>query len=77
MGRVDFVYARAGNIAIDIRQKIIRDSASTIVVMKGLATTAGSNRHTLANIGIIQPTIFAMTTVANRDIDTARHMYQV
>ena len=41
-----------------------RLSASTIVVMKGLAMTAGSKPTFLAAIGSVQPTIFAMTTVS-------------
>ena len=45
------------------------DSASTIVVMNGEATTAGSSYIVFARIGKLPPIIFAMTIVAN--IDTA------
>ena len=41
----------------------INDIASTIVVINGLAITAGSNPNFLANIGREQPTILAIDTV--------------
>lgn len=69
-------YANGDTIRIDTKQKMMSDKASTIVVMKGLATTAGSNLHTLASKGIKQPTTFAITIVANSDADTARQIYQ-
>ena len=43
-----------------------KDIASTIVVIKGLAITAGSNPILLAAIGSIQPTIFAIITVITK-----------
>ena len=67
----------AGNKFIAIAQKIISDSASTMVVMTGLATTAGSRCNVFANRGIKQPTALAITTVANSDSDTTRHNCQV
>ena len=39
------------------------DTASTIVVINGLAITAGSNPSLFARIGSEQPTSFAITTV--------------
>ena len=63
--------------AKEIKQKIISDKASTIVVMNGLATTAGSSLHTFASMGIMQPTNLAITIVANSANETARHIYQV
>ena len=42
---------------------INRDKASTIVVIKGLAITAGSNPIFLAIIGSEQPITFATQTV--------------
>ena len=41
-----------------------------MVVMKGLATTAGSSFMLFASIGSIQPTIFAIITVKVSAIDT-------
>ena len=42
---------------------MISDNASTIVVINGLAITAGSNPILLATIGKELPTIFAHNTV--------------
>ena len=39
------------------------DTTSTIVVMNGLATTAGSKCNFLASKGSAEPTIFAMMIV--------------
>ena len=46
-------------------QKIISESASTIVVMNGDATTAGSSLTAFARMGSEQPMSFAMMTVIN------------
>ena len=46
--------------------------ASTIVVINGLAITAGSNPNFLAPIGKIEPTNLAITTVIAKVIHTAR-----
>ena len=48
------------------RKYTSRDRASTMVVMNGLAITAGSKPRRLASRGRVQPTIFAMTTVTPR-----------
>ena len=52
----------------------ISDNASTMVVMNGLATTAGSSLTFLASIGNIQPTSFAITTVHINASDTTKQV---
>ena len=54
----------------DNAQKTISDNASTIVVIKGDATTAGSSFIFLAIIGSVHPINFAIITVTNIDIAT-------
>ena len=49
---------------------MISAKASTIVVIKGLATTAGSSLHFLASIGSKHPTSFAITIVINKTKET-------
>ena len=51
---------------VAIVKYIINDIASTIVVIKGLAITAGSNPIFFANIGSVLPTILAHNTVIIR-----------
>ena len=53
-----------------ILKYISRDSASTVVVIKGLAMTAGSKPILLARMGIEHPTSFARTIVARSVRDT-------
>ena len=67
-------YAR---IAIDNIQYIIKDKASTIVVINGLATTAGSRWNFLAIRGKIQPTNLAIITVQNSAIEITKHLINV
>ena len=43
---------------MDSRQNIINDNASTIVVINGLATTAGSSLNFLASSGRVHPTSY-------------------
>ncbi len=56
---------------------MIRDTASTIVVINGEATTAGSNLHFLASKGKVQPTILDITTVMKSESDTTAHLAAV
>ena len=58
------------NNATENAQKIRSDSTSTIVVMNGFATTAGSRWHFFARSGRNAPTIFATTIVANNASET-------
>ena len=58
-------------------QKIISESASTIVVINGDATTAGSRLTAFARIGSEQPMSFAMMTVINKLEDTTAHRTSV
>ena len=51
------------------RKYTSRDKASTMVVMKGLAITAGSSFRIFATMGSTAPTVFASSTVTN----IARH----
>ena len=50
---------------VAILKKTINDKASTIVVMNGLAITAGSKPSFDARTGNTQPTNFATITVKN------------
>lgn len=47
-----------------------REIASTIVVTKGLAVTAGSKPSLFTKIGRLQPTSFAQITVTRRVRET-------
>lgn len=51
---------------------IIKDNASTIVVINGPAIMAGSIFNFLAIIGNMPPTILAITTVINKVMDTVK-----
>lgn len=61
---------------MDTEQYIIKANASTIVVIKGLATTAGSSLTTFASSGSTQPITFAKTMLSKqtRDITPASLM---
>lgn len=61
-------------IASDNMQNTISEIASTIVVINGLATTAGSSLHFFARSGRQQPTIFAMQIVQKSAIETTKEM---
>ena len=63
-----FVFYNEPSIAMANAQQIVKDNTSTIVVMKGDATTAGSKRHFSASNGKIEPINFAITIVANMEI---------
>lgn len=52
--------------AVAILKNTNNDRASTIVVINGLAITAGSNPNFEATTGKIQPTSFATMTVKNK-----------
>ena len=56
---------------MEIKQNRIREVASTIVVINGLATTAGSKWHFFAKSGKEHPTVFAKTTVINNCISSS------
>ena len=58
-----FVYA--GNKANDNPHKTSKDTASMIVVINGLAITAGSSLHFFASKGNIEPTIFEIVITIN------------
>ena len=58
-------------------QNKITETASTMVVMKGFATTAGSKRQSFARIGNNAPTNLAMITVQNNARETIKHTCQV
>ena len=64
-----FLFYYNGNIAVVNPHSINNDNVSSIVVINGLAITAGSNLHCFAISGKVQPTILATKTVIN----IARH----
>ena len=57
---------------VAILKKTNNDSASTIVVINGLAITAGSKPSFEASTGKVQPTNFATTTVKNKVKQTTK-----
>ena len=59
----EFFYA--GKSENESVQSIIKETASIIVVINGLAITAGSRWHFFARSGKSEPTSFAITIVAN------------
>ncbi len=61
----------------DSAQNTISESASTIVVIKGDATTAGSSFIFFAIIGSVQPMSFAIITVTNIDMATTALLINV
>ena len=62
---------------IENKQKIRSEITSTMVVMNGLATTAGSSLIFFARSGKIAPTSFAMHMVANSDNETTNEILKV
>lgn len=52
------------------------DKTSTMVVINGLATTAGSSLHFLAINGNIQPTNFAITIVINKTAEIIKAIFK-
>ena len=65
------------NNATEKLQKIMSEITSTIVVINGFATTAGSKWHFFARSGRNAPTIFATTIVANSASDTTNEICSV
>ena len=59
-----YFYVQANN-AVAMLRKTSSDNASTIVVINGLAITAGSNPKRDANIGRKHPTSLAISTTTN------------
>ena len=55
----------------------MRERASTIVVIKGLAITAGSNPTFLASMGRVHPTTFAMNMVTTKVKHTTEAMVRL
>ena len=64
------MYIYSPKKALAIWKYTSKDKASTIVVIMGLAITAGSKCILSANIGRIAPIILASITVRNRAIHT-------
>ena len=64
-------------INMDKPQKRITETASTMVVIKGLATTAGSRWASFAKIGSTAPTSFATITVQKSANATTKDTSQV
>ena len=58
----------------DKLQKTMSDTASTIVVMNGLATTAGSRCRSFANNGRQDPMILATQIVKNSAKETVKEI---
>ena len=56
---------------------MISESASTIVVITGLATTAGSSLIALTKMGSKQPTIFASTILIRHTAEITKEMVVV
>ena len=64
-------------VSLAKRKYTSRDTASTMVVMKGLAITAGSSLTAFAAMGSRQPTTLAAITVTQRDRHTTRSTIRV
>ena len=63
--------------AIENAQKIKSESTSTMVVMNGFATTAGSRWHFFASSGRHAPTILAAQIVIKSEIEITAEILMV
>lgn len=63
---IHFSFRQICSIAEAIWKYTIKERASTMVVIKGLAITAGSKPIRFARIGRVQPIIFARNTATSQ-----------